>query len=234
MDVQAADSRIAALRRLGMPVVLIGVPDRPTGLSAVDLDFAAAGTLAIDHLAELGHRAVGFVGQPPVVYERGTSYAPRLLAGLRAAAERHGIKLASAPCEASYDGLQSCASRLLAEQPETTGLLVHNEAVLPSVVNIFRQHRKHVPKDLSVVAICPDDMASTHAVAFTNIEVPANDLGTIAVDMVMRQLEGQALTETRLLSPVLRVRSSTTSAKGTSRNGRRRDTASSGVAPNSE
>ncbi len=216
MDVQAEDSRVAVLRGLGLPAVLIGVPDRPAGLSAVDLDFAAAGTLAIDHLAELGHRLVGFVGQPAAVYERGTSYAPRLLSGIRKGAKRHSVQLAIASCESSFDGLKACVSELLSEQPDTTGLLVHNEAALPSLADVLRQHRKQVPRDISVVAICPDDMASTHSVAFTNIAIPADELGSIAVDMVMRQLAGDAPTETRLLSPVLTVRSSTTSVRGRS------------------
>lgn len=212
MDVQAKDSRVPVLRRLGVPAVLIGVPERHTGLSAVDLDFAAAGTLAIDHLAELGHRVVGFVGQPPAVYERGTSYAPRLLSGMRATARRQSVKLEIAPCESSFDGLQACVADLLAKQPEMTALLVHNESVLPSLVSVLRQHRRHVPRDISVVAICPDDMASTHSVQFTNIAIPAHELGTIAVDMVLRQVEGLAPTETRLLAPVLTMRSSTSAA----------------------
>ena len=209
MDVQAQDPRVAVLRRLGIPAVLIGVPDRPAGLSAVDLDFAAAGALAVDHLAELGHRVVGFVGQPSAVYERGISYAPRLLSGLRGAARQQGVTLAIERCEPSFDGLRTTVGRLLDEQADLTALLVHNESVLPSLVDVLRQHRRRVPRDISVVAICPDDMASTHAVSFTNISIPAQELGTTAVDMALRQLDGQAPTETRLLAPVLTVRSST-------------------------
>jgi DNA-binding LacI/PurR family transcriptional regulator len=215
MDVQAEDSRLNVLRRLALPTVLIGVPDRPGGLSAVDLDFAAAGALAVEHVAELGHRVVGFVGQPPEVYERGTSYGPRMISGMRRAAERNDVSLAIAPCESSFDGLRRCVDQLLAEQPETSGLLVHNESVLPSLAAVLRDHRRRVPRDISVVAFCPDDMASTHAVTCTNIAIPAQELGTAAVDMVMRQLDGQVPAETRLLAPVLTVRSSTATARRT-------------------
>jgi DNA-binding LacI/PurR family transcriptional regulator len=213
MDVQAEDSRLGALRRLEMPSVLIGIPDRPGGLSAVDLDFSAAGALAVEHLAERGHRVVGFVGQPPEVYERGTSYGARMLGGMRRAADRQDISLAVSPCASSFEGLRRCVDQLLTEQPDTTGLLVHNESVLPSLVAVLQAHRRRVPKDVSIVAFCPDDMASTHAVAFTNIAIPAHELGTAAVDMVMRQLAGKAPAETRLLEPVLTVRSSTAAAR---------------------
>lgn len=219
MDVQAQDSRVPVLRQLGLPAVLIGVPERPTGLSAVDLDFAAAGTLAVDHLAELGHRVLGFVGEPPAVYDRGTSYALRLLSGMRAAVRRQRLTLTVEQCESSFDDLQVAVARLFDKRPDLTGLLVHNESVLPSLERVLREHRRRMPRDVSVVAICPDDMASTHATSFTNIAIPAHELGTIAVDMALRQLDHHAPAETRLLAPVLTVRSSTAALGGRVKSG---------------
>src|SRR4051794_9942693 len=162
MDVQAEDSRLSALRSLDLPAVLIGVPDRPSGLSAIDLDFAAAGAVAIDHLAELGHRTVGLVGQPREVVERGTSYVRRLLAGVEESTARNGVSLTVEPCASTFDGLKDCVARLLAAQPELTGLLVHNEAALPFLAAVLAEHRRRVPRDVAVVALCPDDMAATH------------------------------------------------------------------------
>ena len=88
-------------------------------------------------------------------------------------------------------------------------MVVHNEAVLPALVTVLDEQGRRVPRDMSVVAVCPDDMAATHAVAFTNIAIPADEVGAIAVDMVLRHLGKAAPTETRLLSPVLTVRAST-------------------------
>jgi len=213
MDVQADDPRLATLRQLEAPCVLIGLPDRPTGLACVDLDFAAAGALAVEHLADLGHHAIGLVGQPAAVYERKISYAPRLISGLRDAARHRGVDVAVRQCESTFEGLQACVGQLLEEQPATTALVVHNEAVLPALTTVLVEHRKRVPATMSVVAICPDDMAATHAVSFTNIAIPAEDLGSIAVEMVMGQLEAGAPAETRLLAPVLTVRASTSSPR---------------------
>jgi DNA-binding LacI/PurR family transcriptional regulator len=209
MDIQADDPRVPALRRLDQPAVLIGVPDRPTGLSCVDLDFAAAGAQAVDHLADLGHRTIALVGQPSAVYDRNTSYAPRLLRGVRDGAARAGAEIGFAPCEPSFEGLRDCLAGLLRAQPATTALIVHNEAVLPALVSVLHGLGRTVPTDLSVVAICPDDMAGTNAVAFTNIAIPAHEVGALAVDMVMAHLEGNAMPQTRLLSPVLTERAST-------------------------
>jgi DNA-binding LacI/PurR family transcriptional regulator len=209
MDLQADDPRLPILRALDQPAVLIGLPERPVGLSCVDLHFAAAAALAVDHLADLGHRSVALVGAPAAVYERRTGYAQRTLAGFEKAVIRRDVASVTTACEPSFDGLRRAVADVLARQPETTGWLVHNEFVLPSVVAVLQEFGRSVPGDASVVAVCPDDMADTHAVAFTNIGLPARDVGEIAVEMVLRHLEGATAVETRLLSPVLTEREST-------------------------
>jgi DNA-binding LacI/PurR family transcriptional regulator len=209
MDLRADDPRLPVLRSLDRPAVLIGLPNRPVGLSCVDLDFAAAAVLAVDHLAELGHSCLAFVGAPGAVYERRSSYALRTLAGFEEAAVRRGLTSVTTPCEPSFEGLRRSMAEVLRRQPATTAWLVHNESVLPAVVAVLQELGRTVPDDASVVAICPDDMADTHAVAFTNIGLPAKDLGEIAVEMALRHLDGITAVETRLLSPILTEREST-------------------------
>ena len=209
MDVQADDPRVPILRAMSVPAVLMGLPGRHVGLSCVDLDFAASAGLLVDHLAELGHRSIALVGSPAAVYERRTGYAQRTLAGFTSAATRAGIATVTTPCEPSFDGLRRAIADVLARQPGTTGWLLHNESVLPSMVAVLQEFGLSVPGDASVVTICPDDMADTHAVAFTNVGLPANAVGEIAVEMALRHLDGATAVETRLLAPVMTERDST-------------------------
>ena len=69
-----ADERIPMLRETGIDAVLIGVPADTAGLACVDLDFAAAGELCVEHLAGLGHREVAFIGEAPAVYQRRSGF----------------------------------------------------------------------------------------------------------------------------------------------------------------
>ena len=92
MDVETADPRVPMLLALDLPVVLIGVPDHPAGLSCVDLDFTAAGSACVAHLADLGHRSVALIGPSPAVYRRGTSYATRFLRGFDEAAKSRDVR----------------------------------------------------------------------------------------------------------------------------------------------
>ena len=197
---------LASLRR---PVVLIGVPDNPQGLTCVDLDFAAAGALTVNHLADLGHRRIALLGPSPAVYARGTSYAGRFLRGFNEAVTAHGLQAVSHPCAPSYAGVGAYLDQTLSTDPSITAIVAHNEAVLGALLSEVRHRGLDIPRDISVVAVCPDDIAKAQSVALTSVTIPAAELGALAVDMTVRQLDGPVSAEIRLLSPRLTRRDST-------------------------
>jgi DNA-binding LacI/PurR family transcriptional regulator len=200
---------VPVLQSLRRPVVLIGVPAQPGELTCVDLDFAAAGSTCVGHLADLGHTDIALVGPSPAVYERGTSYAGRFLDGFDRSVAERGLRALARPCVPSYDGVRACLDEILRGNPATTGLVVHNEEVLPAVLAELRSRSLPVPRDMSVVAVCPDDMVENHGIALTSVAIPTAEVGGLAVEMAMRQLDGSHQPEIRLLSPRMTVRDST-------------------------
>ncbi|HEY0807779.1 MAG TPA: LacI family DNA-binding transcriptional regulator [Pseudonocardiaceae bacterium] len=214
MDVETAEPRVSVLRKLRRPAVLIGVPAQPGDLTCVDLDFTAAGSTCVSHLADLGHSDIALVGPSPAVYERGTSYAGRFLHGFDQAVAERGLRALPRPCVPSYDGVRTCLDDIFRERPDTTGLVVHNEAVLPALLSELRSRRLQVPRDVSIVAVCPDDMVENHGIALTSVAIPAAEVGQLAVEMAMRQLaDTRPQPEIRLLSPRLTVRDSSAPAR---------------------
>lgn len=209
MDVETADPRVPMLLALDRPVVLIGAPAEPAGLTCVDLDFTAAGARCVTHLADLGHRAIALVGPSPAVYRRGTSYADRFLRGYTESARARGVRATSHSCAHSYEAVSACLDELFEADPEITGIVVHNEAVLPSMLSDLRHRGRRIPEDVSVVAVCPDSMAENHAVSLTTVAIPTDEVGELAVEMTIKQLAGSSAPETRLLSPRLTQRGST-------------------------
>ncbi len=209
MDIEADDPRVPVLVRLRQPAVLIGLPSNPKGLSCVDLDFEAAGRTAVRHLAELGHRQVALIGSPHAVLERHTSYADRMLRGFTAQTAELGIDGVYEPCESSHPGAVAAVDRVLARMPGVTGLVVHNEVALPAVIATLRERGRAVPDDISLVAVCPLDVAVGQHLPLTSVDIPAHAIGRIAVEMAMARVAGEQLAETRLLAPVLTERLST-------------------------
>lgn len=213
MDIEAYDPRVPVLAGLRQPAVLIGLPKNTEGLSCVDLDFEAAGRVAVRHLAELGHRQVALIGSPHAVLERHTSYADRMLRGFTAEAAELGIEGVSEPCESSPAGAVAAVDSVLARLPGVTGLVVHNEVALPAVIATLRERAIAVPDDISVVAVCPLDVAVGQPLPLTSVDIPAHAIGRVAVEMAMARVAGEQPAETRLLAPVLTERLSTASLR---------------------
>lgn len=209
MDVELHDARVPVLRTLDHPAVLIGIPSDTDGLTCIDLDFEAAGARCVEHLAERGHRRVGLLGPPPQVYARETGFAQRMAAGFGSAAERLGVAPMLRSCEPDAASVRQTVTGLLAEHPDLTGLVVHNEPAVAPLLDALRAAGRAVPGDLSVVAVCPDELAERSTPPLTSIAVPAHDVGQRAVDLLMNKLDEHEVPAVTRLAPRLTDRSST-------------------------
>lgn len=212
MDVELDDRRIPTLGNL--QAALIGLPDDPRGLSCVDHDFTAAGALCADHLADLGHRDVAFIGYGSGIYQRHAGYAERTLAGFRARADERGLRFLHRPCEGSYDSTAGTLGRILSARPDTTGFVVQNEGVIGPLLSLLRAGGRTVPEDASVIALCPEHLPEQYSPALTAVTGPARELGRIAVEQVMERISAsmrgeQPQDELVLLAPTLTIREST-------------------------
>ncbi|BCY07565.1 LacI family DNA-binding transcriptional regulator [Actinoplanes sp. L3-i22] len=208
MDIERDDVRLPAIRTLKQPSVLIGLPADHAGIACVDLDFEAAAALALKHLADHGHRRIGLVGPSPAVYRRQTTYADRFLAGFLHASTDLDLRTVTHPCEPGADGARAAMADLDTELPGLTALVVHNEEALRPLLDLLHAAGRRVPEDVSVVAVCPRDVAIAMPVNLTSIDIPAHDVGTIAVETAMRLLDNRPVDFTRLLEPSLVERAS--------------------------
>jgi DNA-binding LacI/PurR family transcriptional regulator len=208
MDVQLSDERIPVLRELGLPGVLIGVPEDTTGLTCVDLDFRAAGARCVDHLADLGHRRIAFVGFADEVYGRGSGFAIRARAGVSSQAAERGLECAELTGAATREHVDAIVHRVVLGGSPATGLVVHNEAILPMLLDALRAAGRRVPEDISVVAIAPDDIAEMASPPVSAVDLPAGEMGERAVELLMAKLAGRPELSTTLLAPRLVARAS--------------------------
>jgi LacI family transcriptional regulator len=209
MDVELNDSRVPLLRALDRPSVLIGFPADAAGLTCVDLDFHRAGADCVHHLVGHGHRDLALLGAPPAVYARGTGFAHRTMAGFQEAAAEHGLRTTAGPCEENLAAVQQRIDELTTHRPRVTGLVVHNEAALEHALTALRRAGRRVPEDMSVVAICPDEVAERATPPLDSVLVPAEELGAQAVQLLMHKLDGGAVADSSLLAPRLTARGST-------------------------
>ncbi len=188
LDAGRLDRELPALRSLDQPVVLVGVPARPAGLTCVDLDRVGAGSACVEHLADLGHEHVALVGP-----------AGRFLDGFSTTVARRGLRAI----------VRERLDDVFSHQPNTTGLVVPDEVTAASVLVELTRRGLRVPTDISVVAVCPDAVAASHRIPLTAVALPVAELGAAAVDIALSQLHGRPRPDLTLLPATLTQRAST-------------------------
>jgi DNA-binding LacI/PurR family transcriptional regulator len=194
-----------ALERHWVPHVFVNrsVPGAPAN---VTLDVARASRVAYEHLAGLGHTAIGHVAGPRDVQ----SARGREAAFLVAAAE-HGHGEPPVERDAfTASGGAAAGERLLRGHPELTAVFTSSLAQAIGLLHAARTLGRAVPADLSVIAYDELPVAAYLAPPLTTVAMPLGELGGAAVDALAELLDGGAPSSRVLGSePVLVEREST-------------------------
>ena len=209
------------------PVVAIEYRE-PTEVPVVDWDEAAGLRLALDHLVELGHRRVLWVG-PGTAPGAGT-VTPREALFLKAASA-----LGLAPLTLNYDrararqsdprrvslavresdGAAQAVTRELAAHARRrfTAIVAFNDAAAIGVCRALFAAGLHVPREVSVVGI-DDQHAALMAPKLTSVDHMLLEMGHRAAEMLLDMITDPGTREDdrgrrELITPVLVPREST-------------------------
>jgi len=155
--------------------------------SAVITDNAAAGRLAVDHLASLGHKNIGVIAGK----QDETTGAERVRGYLRAMdarglAVRPGwVRQGDFKWESGYAGLAA----MLAENPEVTAVCVHSSQMTYGAYRAMEERGLRAPADLSVVGFDVYDHTGVFESAITSVVQQEEEMGRIACDMLLDAIE---------------------------------------------
>jgi DNA-binding LacI/PurR family transcriptional regulator len=202
MDVQMDDARVELLRQLDTPFALIGRTRDLTGLHYIDIDMAASVRMAMDHLAGLGHREIAFInGRQEQDGFGGFGPYVRSEQAYRALAEDRQVKPVVLHCRQSVRSGQDVAGELLATAPETTAVIIGDEAAAPGLIAELTRRGRTVPGDISVMSLLSSvDVAAMCNPPLTTVTAPGIELGRRGVEALICLLDG-----TRPATPALRT-----------------------------
>jgi DNA-binding LacI/PurR family transcriptional regulator len=187
MSVLTDDPRIPVLQKLGLPAAVLGRPSDPGGLPWCDYDFEGAAALAVHELARAGHRSVAFVGSTDADFRAGLNYAPRAVAGARAAARERGVRLTVVRASRSHQTMVRRVRGLLGASHPPTAVIVHHH--VPALPGILRAEGYEVPHDMSLVVIgATADLVSELPLARS--ELPVREMTSTAVELALAAVAG--------------------------------------------
>ena len=205
------NERLHALRRRGIPVVLVDRTSTDASFSSVSVDDVAGGALALHHLAAQGRRRIAFVGGPMEIRQ----VADRLEGARQAAAEHPELTLEIIEVAAStvIEGRAAGAS-IVARRPELRpdGVFAANDLVSMGVLQALMMSGTNVrvPEDVAIIGYDDIDFASAAVVPLSSIRQPSALIGGTAVQILLDEAADPTVGARQVeFQPELVVRAST-------------------------
>lgn len=204
-----ATARLAQLKKLGTPAVIVDRNAAGSGFSSVSVDDVAGGELAVKHLLEQGRRRIAFVGAQFEIKQ----VADRITGAQKAIEAFSDATLEVITCEGMtvQDGRQAGESLVaLPAEQRPDGIFAVNDLVAVGLLQAFvMASTVRVPQDISLVGYDDIDFASAAVVPLTTVSKPSHLIGSTAVDILIQEAQNpDAEAQTIEFQPELIVRSS--------------------------
>lgn len=183
------ERHLQELRAAGVPFVLLNKGHGRLRGDYVGIDNRGGIAKAVEHLAKLGHRRIGFIRGHPMsgaADDRYDSY--------RDTVERLGLVRDSvlvAPGRYDYVSGKVAGSQLLALKHPPTAIVSSSDVMAVGAIDAIRSLGKRVPEDISVVGFDDIFMSSLPSIQLTTIRVPKRDLGVAATRLLLERIGGQ-------------------------------------------
>jgi DNA-binding LacI/PurR family transcriptional regulator len=177
---RTAEQRLAEFIELS-PVVFVN--RRVEGAPSVIIDNSDGITQAVQHLTALGHRRICYLNGP----RRSWSNERRRIA-LREACAQYGVELVEfGPFEPQVQAGVRAAD--LVQTSGTTAVIAYDDLIALGLMARLAEHRLQVGRDVSVIGIDDSPMSDVAYPTLTSIHVPGAEAGTVAVDLLLEQLD---------------------------------------------
>ena len=175
--------------------------------SFVVIDDERGGFLATKHLIEQGYKKIGFIGAKDQAL-----YLDERFEGYKQAFQKFGLQIDQRYIYSSDFQRQTgyrIVRKMLAHGDYPRAIFAENDILALGVIQAIREAGLSIPGDIAVVGFDDIPFASFPEVQLTTIAQPKNEMGEIAVSILLDQMSGRN-TEPRkvILEPQLIVRKS--------------------------
>ncbi len=203
IDFLVQPEQLAAMRRVKLPGLIINAEPRG-GVGAVRIDEAESVRLAVDHLLDLGHRRVGYLGLDPdtdvvrqwageLVLRREAGWAgvcERRAGALRGEAVRLPSSVFPKPVEAfEASALPAMLRRAASRRP--TAFITYNDRLALALTEWARTRGLRCPQDFSVVALEYSAVLEPLRPGLTAVEPDFYRVGRVCAERLLSLVEAR-------------------------------------------
>lgn len=202
------DWRVQYLAKIRFPFVTLERSQDPCDYPSVEVNGQRWFKLLVDHLVNLGHRRIAYIGAGAELKIQ----ADRL-AGYRDSLQGHAMPYEAelvAEGDLTSDGGFRAAERLLALPQPPTAIACVDDMTALGVLHAAREHGRVIGQDLAVAGFDGIEGFEHMQPLLTTINQPVYEIARKLVQMLSAQIAGQELMEKYVqIEPVLEIRQST-------------------------
>ncbi|MGB7340319.1 MAG: LacI family DNA-binding transcriptional regulator [Phototrophicaceae bacterium] len=175
-----------------IPCVVLGREAKKYNVSGIERDEVHYGYHLTQHLLDLGHRSIAFVGG-----ETEYDYTNNRLKGYQQALRDAGIA-DDEHIVCLGNGTQATAS-VLQTYPDLTAIVYVNDSYALEGLTAIRQHNKRIPDDLSIASFDNSEFARNCPTPITSIAYDHFKEGQWAIKMLLDQIRHSFLAKSQLV-----------------------------------
>jgi LacI family transcriptional regulator len=223
---------IDRIETFGIPIVLVDYELKRKRFSAVLIDNRGGMRAGMQHLFDLGHRAIAFVAgdvEHPSIAERYQGYREML--------EEHGIpparELVSIDSnEPRVSTGAAAVEKMLSRGARPTAVVAANDAMAIGCMQYLKQAGIRIPEDVSVMGFDDIDTCAVTEPRLTSIRVFKEEMGRLAVQRIVEMIASKSQTVVTTQVPVELVIRDSTSAPSAGSNQAAREGVAAGEMKN--
>ncbi len=197
-----SEALVEYIDKLALPMVLVDYALEPRRISSVLIDNQGGVRAAMLHLIERGHKEIAFIGgdlRHPSIAERCEAYKEIL--GERDLAYRPSLVVTDEKDTRMHNGYNA-AERLLKQGGEPTAIFAANDAMAIGCMRYLKAVGKKIPDDIAVVGFDDIEMSSHVEPRLTTVSVPKEEMGKLAVRLLVDIIKSKVETITTVHVPV--------------------------------
>ncbi|MFC2135415.1 LacI family DNA-binding transcriptional regulator [Bacteroidota bacterium] len=205
---------VDSLYKQKLPVVFVDYVPSVGDYSTIMIDNIKGGSLATQHLIDLGHKKISFVAgdiNHPSINDR--------FHGYKSALEKAGISvdnnyiITDEDYPARSNGYNA-ARKLFTNRPDTTAVFACNDAMAIGLMQYLKENNFKVPEDVSIIGFDDVEVDLPLNPLLTTIRVPKIEIGAEAVRLLVGLLKKKDSSPKKIFVPIeLIVRNSTMKIK---------------------
>jgi len=211
VSIKPEDREVAKL--VGNPVPVVVVDGQLPGIASLYIDDELGGRMAAQHLIELGHERIAFVGEwEDVIGFRPTA---KRRAGFRLAMEDAGLEVPDCYVKSGpHEHMVTLAAtnELLDLEDPPSAMVASADSHAMVIIQGARARGLRVPQDLSVIGF--DDLEIAEHLGISTIRQPLYDSGARGARMLLDLMQAATLEPEHIEMPVELVVRGSTAAPG--------------------